>query len=76
MEFITIGHGLHRVDGDRVERDGVPVIFLGGIKDLAVFLARFDEDVLWHCEAMWEELPKPVRNVEDVIVAFFLFMWP
>jgi hypothetical protein len=35
-------------------------------------LSRFFEDVLWCDEAVGHELPKPVWDVNDVVVAFFL----
>ena len=39
---------------------------------MAVFLPRFHEDVLWGDEAVGDEPPEPMRDVDDVIVKFFL----
>ena len=38
---------------------------------LAILLPRFYEDVLGPDELIWDKAPKPVWDVEDVIVAFF-----
>jgi hypothetical protein len=42
VEFRTMWGGGHGIDGD-----GIPVVFVQGVKDLAVFSAMFFEDVLW-----------------------------
>ncbi len=54
------------VDGNRV-----PIVLSRSIKYLAILFSCFDEDVLWHNEAMWDKAPEPVRYMEDIIVTFF-----
>jgi hypothetical protein len=58
--------------GHGVERNGISVIFARGIKDLAVFLSRFFEEVPWCDEAVGNKPPQPVWDVNYVVVAFFL----
>ena len=67
MEFGAIRRGGHGVDQDRV-----PITLLGCIEYLAILLLWFNEDVLGHDEAMQDKVPKPVWNVKDVIVMFFI----
>ncbi len=49
----------------------IPAVLPGGVKDLAVFLARLLETMRWHDEAMGYEPPEPVWDVNDVVVEFF-----
>ena len=59
LEFRAQGGGHHCID-----EDGVP--------DLAVLLPWFFEDVLGGDEAVQYELPEPVREMDHVVVMFFL----
>ncbi len=54
-----------------VNWDRVPMIFLRSFEYLAILFPCFDEDVLWHNEAMWDKVPESVWYVKDVIVMFF-----
>ena len=54
-----------------VNWDRVPIVFSRCVEYLAILFPWFDEDVLWHDEAMWDKAPEPVRYMEDVIVMFF-----
>ncbi len=49
----------------------VPLVLPRCMDDLVVFLARLFEDVLWRDEALSDEMPNPMRNM-DYVVAFFL----
>ena len=49
-----------------------PVVPAGGIKDLAVLLAGFLEDMLWQDEAKGNQPPEPVQDMKDIVVALLL----
>ena len=36
------------------------------------FLPGFLEDVLWHDESMWQELPQPLGYVNHLVVSFLI----
>ncbi len=70
VEFGAMGCGGHMVNWDRV-----PIILLGSIEYLAIPLPWFDEDVLRHDEAMWNEVPDPMRYAEGHNCCVLLCSW-
>ncbi len=54
-----------------IDWDRVPIVFSRCVEYLTILFPWFDEDVLWHDDAMWDKAPEPVWYLEDVIFAFF-----
>ena len=54
-----------------VNWDGVPTVFSRCVEYLMVLFPWFDEDVLWHDEAMWDKVLELMWYMEDINVTFF-----